>query len=103
MTLWRWHDTSFLIDGHYALIERMLIQVFIPTCTRFGLWISNLALVLKEVVARGPANRTEFWTVKFSESMICDISSTFTNGSVPLESNGYKPEKDVYLQNHSYL
>jgi hypothetical protein len=30
------------------------------TCTRLGLRISNLALVVTEVVARGPAKDTEF-------------------------------------------
>jgi hypothetical protein len=50
-----------------------------------------------EVVANGPANWTEFWTVKFSESMVCDISSTFTKGNEPVDNNGNKPEKDVYL------
>lgn len=73
------------------------------TCTRLGLRTSNLALVLIEVVANGPANWTEFCTVKFSESMICDISSTFTNGSVPLDNNGNKPEKEVYLQQNTNI
>ena len=50
-----------------------------------------------EVVASGPENMTEFWTVKFSESMVCDISSTFTSGGV-LDNRGYKPTNDVYLQ-----
>ena len=75
------------------------------TCTRFGLRTSNLALVLIEVVANGPANWTIFWTVKFSESIICDISSTVTKGGVPLDNNGNKPAKDVYLlhtQNSNY-
>jgi len=40
------------------------------TWTRLGLRISNLALVLIEFVPKGPAKRTEFWTVKLSESMV---------------------------------
>jgi hypothetical protein len=40
------------------------------TCKRLGLRTSNLALVLMEVVLNGPANRTEFWTVKLSESIV---------------------------------
>jgi hypothetical protein len=32
-----------------------------------------------EVVAKGPENLIQFCTVKFSESMVCDISSTFTS------------------------
>lgn len=67
------------------------------TCTRFGLRTSNLALVLKEVVANGPENWTEFSTVKFSESIVWDISSTFTIGRVPLDNNGNRPTKEVYL------
>ena len=58
---------------------------------------SNFALMLIEVVANGPANWTEPRTVKLSESVVCDITSTYTNGSVPLDNNGNKPENDVYL------
>lgn len=68
------------------------------TCTRLGLRTSNLALVVIEVVAKGPENRTEFCTVKPSESMVCDISSSFTSGrAAPLANNGNKPENVVYL------
>lgn len=65
------------------------------TWTRLGLRISNLALVLIEFVPKGPAKRTEFWTVKLSESKVCEISSTFTNGTIPRESNGNKFTNDV--------
>jgi len=74
------------------------IQFTTQTWTRFGLRTSNLAFVMIEVEARGPANWTEFWTVKFSESIVWDISSTLTNGSVPLDNSGNKPAKDVYLR-----
>lgn len=70
----------------------------ITTWTRFGLLTSNLALVLMEVVAKGPAKTTEFWTVKLSESMVWEISSTRTRGRLPFDNKGNKPEKDVYLQ-----
>lgn len=69
------------------------------TWTRLGLRTSNLALVETEVVARGPVNCTEFCTVKFSESIVCEISSTFTNGgNLPDPNNGNSCENDVYLQ-----
>ena len=67
------------------------------TCTLFGLRTSNLALLPIEVVANGPASKTIFSTVTFSESIICDISSTVTKGSVPFDNNGNKPAKHVYL------
>ena len=67
----------------------------IRTWTRLGLWTSNLAVVLNDVVASGPANRTEFCTVKLSESMVCEISSTLTNGEILRESNGNRPTNDV--------
>jgi len=90
----------------YLLTGRWSIKILIEkkeqgqTCKRFGLLTSNLALVLMEVVVNGPANRTEFWTIKLSESIVWDISSTVSNGSSPLESNGNNPAKDVYLRNH---
>ena len=67
------------------------------TCTLFGLRTSNLALLPIEVVANGPASKTIFSTVTFSESIICDISSTVNKGSVPFDNNGNKPAKHVYL------
>ena len=67
------------------------------TCTLFGLRTSNLALLPIGVVANGPASKTIFSTVRFSESIICDISSTVTKGSVPFDNNGNKPAKHVYL------
>ena len=72
------------------------------TWTLLGLRTSKLALVLREVVARGPENCTEFWTVKFSESILCEISSTLTSGNLPWESSGNKPENDVYLKNEMH-
>jgi hypothetical protein len=69
------------------------------TCTRLGLRISNLALVVTEVVARGPAKDTEFRTVNASESIVCEISSTFTNCGILLDPNkGNSCENEVYLQ-----
>ena len=51
-----------------------------------------------EVVASGPENWTEFWTVKFSESIVWETSSTLTSGSVPLDNNVNRPGNDVYLK-----
>jgi hypothetical protein len=54
--------------------------------------------VLKDVLARGPVNVTEFSTVSASESMNCEISPTFTSGRLPAASRGKSSENDVYLQ-----
>jgi hypothetical protein len=69
------------------------------TCTRLGLLISNLALVETELDAKGPENLMQFCTAKFSESIVCDISSTLTRAcSVPDPNSGNNCENDVYLQ-----
>lgn len=86
----------------YTIYKMEIFNIYIKksqkikkTCTLLGLRTSNLALVLMEVVANGPANCTEFSTVKFSESIFWDISSTLTKGIVPLDSKGNSPTKDV--------
>ena len=72
------------------------------TCTRLGLLISNLALVDTEDEAKGPENLMQFCTAKFSESIVCDISSTLTRAcSLPDPNSGNNCENDVYLQSPS--
>jgi hypothetical protein len=64
-----------------------------------GLLISNFALVETELDAKGPENLMQFCTAKFSESIVCDISSTLTRAcSVPDPNSGNNCENDVYLQ-----
>jgi hypothetical protein len=58
------------------------------TWTCFGLWTSNDAEVLKEVVVKGPSKTTEFSTVNAEESIVCEISPTFTSGKFPVASRG---------------